>query len=1242
MKNIIRLIRNTQFSVILFLMILDSLKGSSQVIPLPGDSNYQPHPYCKIIGANSAGYTQNTPIGSYPSVPLSIEHCGKFDIYYEDIYLGVPYGFNDPNPIIAADRRACVCAVFTYLQSVFNFSNVPSNAPIKIEITQTYLAPGNPSPQPSWNIFNTMAAATILFPNIANTTPGYYGGYVYDKIVTPGATGNLTGFDGRITLSLDAFNCIYTAPILYHNDPTTNVGHCETDLYSIILHETLHLMGWFTMITEGGSQTNPIPVHNNNLVLNPNAFSVYDNYFNYHFDDILANNLNQKWVINGNFGPVINPNLIIPGFTKDNKTYLMNIGRFQDNAPVYSGDSYGTIWYVFNESNLNHLDEGFVTNSEKYWVTPGCNPNYVMSPNLNENTEKRIITNREFKTMLQLGYSLNPIFSATNVPNITPSITWGSLLANNHKPECIKNSTPPNINNYANLYNQAWIEESTSTDVYVDHVMNNDIGGSYTIDLNNTNGKLIDADGDDLSVFPNSIVGLRGVGIGGNNHNCLTQPDNSHIIFTPRQNFIGRAQFYFQLFDGKEKGAIALYTIDVLPGTNFVNNPPNEMILNGSFEEGTEVKELSQPLKEGNQLINFYDGQVCAGQKFADSHPYFINIGQMTTHDAILVRNSFKDCSASGVPYYFGFAPSSFPTNWFSTITPNAITASENRYGKLISPILSAPLVPWYNIDYSTLASPTINNHVYRLTFDFYNSSIIPPSTIDFLLRFTNDPDLFAPTVNFDHHFNITPQVGNWFTVTTDFYYCNSTGISSRYCALMSLNGNYSGYIDNMSMVEITNNPLTVSATANILSNCHSWQLNATPTPNPCLASYSWSPSTGLTATNIANPIATVATTTTYIVTVSDGNGNTATSSVIVYPTLTITATATPSTICAGQSSILTVSGASTYTWNPGGLTGNSVTVLPGTTTTYTVIGTSANGICTSTNSVIVTVNPSPMVTISSSPNTCVPVTLTATGAPNYTWSPGGSVSSTINVTTAGVYTVTGTDANGCSNTSSITINGFTASITSTTGFHCTPNELHAWPQGTGYSYHWYPPIGTSSTLPVNLPDFGMTYTQGTYTVIVTDGNGCASSATFSLSNGPDLTSLSAIMNGTICGSSATLSVGLNSGLFPVYTFLWTPISPAPGFSTSNTLQAVTTNTLNSTSSYSVIVTDGVGCTSTGSITVQPLSGSQNFCSCQGGIDLVGDNTVIKVDNTNSNDLATNPIYGGGTPLGTNISGKKF
>ena len=122
----------------------------------------------------------------------------------------------------------------------------------------------------------------------------------------------------------------------------------------------------------------------------------------------------------------------------------------------------------------------------------------------------------------------------------------------------------------------------------------------------------------------------------------------------------------------------------------------------------------------------------------------------------------------------------------------------------------------------------------------------------------------------------------------------------------------------------------------------------------------------------------------------------------------------------------LTASGAASYLWSPGGETTAAITV--NAAGTYSVVGTDANG-CKNSASQSVTVNPLPTVAITADGPTALcqgaTVTLTASGAASYLWSPGGETTAAITVNAAGTYSVVGTDANGCKNSASqsVTVN---------------------------------------------------------------------------------------------------------------------------------------------------------------------------------------------------------------------------
>lgn len=113
--------------------------------------------------------------------------------------------------------------------------------------------------------------------------------------------------------------------------------------------------------------------------------------------------------------------------------------------------------------------------------------------------------------------------------------------------------------------------------------------------------------------------------------------------------------------------------------------------------------------------------------------------------------------------------------------------------------------------------------------------------------------------------------------------------------------------------------------------------------------------------------------------------------------------------ICVGNSSVLTASGGVSYVWNTGATT-STLTVTPTANTSYTVTATDANG-CTGTSVFSVNILSAPTASISGPTTICPNQTqlLTASGGGSYLWSPSGETTSSINITSPGVYCVTAT-----------------------------------------------------------------------------------------------------------------------------------------------------------------------------------------------------------------------------------------
>ncbi|MBF9142557.1 T9SS type A sorting domain-containing protein [Hymenobacter properus] len=294
-------------------------------------------------------------------------------------------------------------------------------------------------------------------------------------------------------------------------------------------------------------------------------------------------------------------------------------------------------------------------------------------------------------------------------------------------------------------------------------------------------------------------------------------------------------------------------------------------------------------------------------------------------------------------------------------------------------------------------------------------------------------------------------------------------------------------------------------------------------------ATYSWSPSTGLSSSTIANPIASPTTSTIYTVTATSAAGcsNTAQVTVTVRATPTVSVNPTAPSICAGSSVTLAATGAQNYQWSPTtGLSNPSAAnpiASPTQTTTYTVTGTS-NG-CTSTSQVTVTVENPPAANAGPAQVLCSgqATTLGTAAVPGltYSWSPSTGLSSTsaaqptltpTNTTNAArttTYTLTVVSASGCVSTSStqVTVN---PAVTATPGpaLSLCPNQPGQ--LGTtavaGVTYSWSPTTGLSSATVANptvtLPNATNAPITQTYT-LTASRNGCQSTGTVAVTVNP-------------------------------------------------------------------------------------------------------------------------------------------
>jgi hypothetical protein len=359
-----------------------------------------------------------------------------------------------------------------------------------------------------------------------------------------------------------------------------------------------------------------------------------------------------------------------------------------------------------------------------------------------------------------------------------------------------------------------------------------------------------------------------------------------------------------------------------------------------------------------------------------------------------------------------------------------------------------------------------------------------------------------------------------------------------------------------------------ISSSSDLNSICNNETITLTASAG---ISYLWS--TGANTRSIE-----VGTSGNYTVSVTNANGCSATSTATTVtvnplPTATITAGG-PTSFCLGDKVTLTANAGSSYLWSTGATT-QSIEVS--TAGNYTVSVTNASGCSATSTATTVTVNPLPVTTITASGSTILcqgeKVTLTSSEGSSYLWSTGASTRS-IEVSTSGEYTVSMTNANGCTVTSTATtvrVNSIpTARIIAggPTSF-CLGGKVTL-TASFGSSYLWSTGAATQS-IEVS--------TSGNYTVRVTNSNGCSATSaatTVTVSPFPAAT-ISAGGPTTITQTgNVVLSANTGSGL----NYQWIRNGVAINAATTSSYTATTSG------SYTVKVSNATGCETLSSATV--------------------------------------------------------
>jgi hypothetical protein len=360
------------------------------------------------------------------------------------------------------------------------------------------------------------------------------------------------------------------------------------------------------------------------------------------------------------------------------------------------------------------------------------------------------------------------------------------------------------------------------------------------------------------------------------------------------------------------------------------------------------------------------------------------------------------------------------------------------------------------------------------------------------------------------------------------------------------------------SQVSVTVNALPTANAGTNVTFCGpgSAQIGSAPVAG---RSYSWTPSTGLSSSTVANPTVTVSSPGTTIYTVTVTNTST---SCTASATVSVTMNAIP-TVNAGTNLTFCGSGSAqigsapvagrSYSWTPStGLSSTTVsnptvTASSAGTTVYTVTVTNTSTSCSATGQVSVTVNALPTANAGTNVTFCGSGSAQIGSAPvagrSYSWTPSTGLSSTtvsnptVSVSSPGttIYTVTVTNTStSCSATSQVSVtmnNGPVASAGNDVNFCGSGSTQIGAAPVAGNTYSWSPATGLSSTTVANPTVTKSTLGTTVYTVTVTSNSSSCSAtdqvsvtvnAVPNVSAGPDGAHDCVIPSVTLSGSSTT------------------------------------------------------------------------------------------------------------------------
>ena len=841
-------------------------------------------------------------------LPEAVFQCGNFTIYYEDIHNPdlENSGFDDIE--LGESRRNTLCSVLAYVESILEI-HPNANAGIFVDFSFSEQIPA-----PFGVSFLAVAGPyfSVEDGNSFGIDAGIYNGNFFNYLTTGQDPDSNFDYDGYLKLNFDAMSFSYTHPDVFFtiDEDLTNPASDlpKYDLYTVLLHEITHMLG---LTSEIGEDLNYDVICKNEA----NSFTRFDWTFGY-FGEIGSPGsfLNQKFIIGSQNSPFINPiiNAIDDYPLRRSKVWLNAEGP-PNNHNIFAGLPPATVLSpldfeneFFKASFMSHLGSkrGNLLNQQ---FSPGKYLPYVMKPTLTFQELIRDWSLPEIRLLRTLGYELNQNFLTSNSLN---SEFPNSEIVNNSPPFRSDYSIPDKLIYPVDMSLNDFIENSEEDESIVNsNTINFPSTSVLTIDIS-TDLTFVDIDNDPISVLPTSIFGIRGVSLGGNNHERVSLDQSGTVFtFTPEVGFFGRAEFAFYLWDGKEIGAIEVYTINVIKDENLTFSDELNLIINGDFEDGMEIRTWEHPLQNNSASLIDGEFELYSNIGLGGGHPWSMDTRPIILHSFDPPYQVYDGYGLNGGG--FGGYGSWIYTcpSFIGLYAPYPSSQMGNNLRFLGHQLAADQLVV------SGLIQPMASGEPYKLQMDL--GCITPYNEIGDLLEgielhVIEDPNSsnFVSIQEIVHNIEVQSLIemtepSEWPSVEIPFLYCGE--LNANYILIKLIDSSIICNIDNLVLKkDINYGMMQISAGEDqfVSNNCPQAFFETEVEFPRCDMSYSWTPTSDLSDPTIPNPVASPTITTTYTITVTDAlTGQTAFDEITVYVIDNVTNTGNI-TLCLGDPAV--------------------------------------------------------------------------------------------------------------------------------------------------------------------------------------------------------------------------------------------------------------------------------------------------------------------------------------------------